>query len=484
MSFKSRIIGVIVVVIVLVWSYRSIEKLDAYTSGDSYCISCHAHTDARQSWVLSSHYSTDSTKRIGCVDCHLPPKESIDYWPQKIKAGTSDLYSYYFKDHAKINWAEKSDIENALHFTPKESCISCHENLFPFSLSAKGEKSHLYYRSNEDELHCINCHIGVGHGVHKAIHGQNMSLLKKMTTDSVIWFTEANRISSFENYKEQIPGSDVSFDMIAIPSGSFQMAIYANNKFKKKPVSRKEIQLSRFFMAKVELSWDAYLVFLRDVESEGRVHADEVNSNDIDVITGATPPWGDPAQGWGMGQRPAISMTWQAAHTYCKWLSKKTGKTYRLPTEAEWEYACGTNSIEYETVSEAEFNSMIIYRDNSEAKTHLPEALLANSRGLINMLGNVKEFCSNWYSSNPFENEIDSILFNPKGPRNGKERVIKGGSYRSKQEDVRVNYRESTQHDNWLKTDPQMPKSIWWYSDCRDVGFRLVCEWDESSEKQ
>jgi len=473
--FKSEIIGVIVVVVVFVLGYRSIEKLNTYTSTDSYCISCHVHTEADQAWVLSSHYKTDLGELIHCIDCHLPPKESSDYWPEKIKAGSKDLYAYYFKDHAKINWAKKSEIEIAVRFTPKKSCLHCHQNLFPFDLSGKGEKAHLYYRRNENDLHCINCHKGVGHGDHKSMYEHNMSLLKRQKINEPI-FTKPTILEGFKNFIETIPGSKVSFDMIAIPSGSFEMIIYANNNFRKKPIGSKQVKLSSFFMAKVELTWDAYMAFLTDVESEGR--SQELESDTIDAMSGATPPWGDPSQGWGMGQRPAISMTWQAANVYCLWLSEKTGKTYRLPTEAEWEYACGSN-INWDDI---ELKKRIIYHDNSDRKTELPENLKANTIGLVNMQGNVKEFCSDWYGDNPFINVIDSLLINPKGPLKGEERVLKGGSFRSKKKEIRNNYRDKTQHDEWLKTDPQMPKSIWWYSDCRDVGFRLVCEWD--SEEQ
>lgn len=482
MSSKSKIIGVIVVVIILVLGYRSIEKMDAYTSRDSYCISCHVHIEADHFWGLSSHYKTESGEQIHCVDCHLPPKESADYWPAKIKAGSKDLYAYYFKNHDKINWAEKSEIENAARFTPKESCISCHENLFPFDLSKKGEKAHLYYRRNEADLHCINCHKGVGHGDSKPMYEQNTSFLKRRDTSNEIIHAKSTKVEDFKDFIETIPGSSVSFDMIAIPSGSFEMKIYADNDFRKKANRIQKIKLSLFFMAKVELTWNAYRAFLTDVKSEGRV-LDSETEKDLDAISGATPPWGDPAQRWGMGQRPAISMTWLAANMYCKWLSKKTGKTYRLPTEAEWEYACGTHSKSMHRLSDEELDSLVIYRDNSKGKTHLPGGMKANAFGLLNMLGNVKEFCSDWYSDHPFENKIDSLLCNPQGPGKGKERVIKGGSYRSKKKQVQANFRESTQHDKWLKTDPQMPKSIWWYSDCRDVGFRLVCEWNGENKK-
>ncbi len=480
--FRVKIIGVIVVIGLIVL-YCTIEKLDAYTSKDSFCISCHVHTEADQSWVLSSHYKTDLGEEIHCIDCHLPPKESADYWPAKIKAGSQDLYAYHFKDHDKFNWPEKSEIENAVRFTPKESCINCHDNLFPFDLSKKGEKAHLYYRRNEADLHCINCHKGVGHGDSTTMYEPNTSFLKRQENILPI-HTKSAKVERFKNYTETIPGSSVSFDMIAIPSGEFEMSIYPNNRFKHAPLVRKKIYLSSFFMAKVELTWDAYRAFLTDVESEGREQAQVNDSIEADVISGATPPWGDPAQGWGMGQRPAISMTWQAANIYCRWLSEKTGKTYRLPTEAEWEYACRANSDLQDNWTDEEMANRIIFRNNSSGKTHLPEGMKANAFGLVNMLGNVKEFCSDWYAGNPFENKTETLLFNPKGPMVGMERVIKGGSYRSKKENVRVDYRESTQHDKWLRTDPQMPKSIWWYSDCRDVGFRLVCEWDGDIEKQ
>ena len=472
-----KLITIVLLAFVLMLSlYLSVTKLDSYTSTDTYCISCHVHTHADESWRLSSHYSMDSTKSVSCVDCHLPPNGSADYWPAKIKAGSKDLYSYYFKDHAKINWEAKSEIENAVHFTPKESCIKCHQNLFPFDLSEKGEKAHLYYLRKEDELHCINCHISVGHGENNMIKDRDGFVFKKIRDNSVKPFTRATKINTFKNFKEQIPGSNVSFEMIAIPVGEFEMSIYSDNKFKLKPIVQKKIRIAPFFMGKIELTWDAYQAFLSDVESEGRNYADR--SAEVDVISGASPPWGDPAQGWGMGQRPAISMTWQAATVYCKWLSQKTGKTYRLPTEAEWQYACGENAVEKWT--DDELGLRVVYRGNSRGKTQLSEGLKENDFGLINMLGNVKEFCSDWYVDNPFIYLNDSILDNPKGPKYGTERVVRGGSYRSDKDILRSDFRKSTDHDKWLKTDPQMPKSIWWYSDCKDVGFRLVCEWEKA----
>jgi sulfatase modifying factor 1 len=217
-----------------------------------------------------------------------------------------------------------------------------------------------------------------------------------------------------------------------------------------------------------------------------------------DAITGATPPWGAPDQGWGKGNRPAITMTHHAATVYCQWLSQVTGKKYRLPTEAEWEYAArgGTTGPYFfegdakDYTSEGFFkklfgadtsniNAYVIYKENSGAKTQEPGIVKPNPFGLKNMLGNVAEFCQDWYAPDAYASYPtgNKAIINPKGPSEGTEHVIRGGSYLSDAKDVRIASRDHTLRESWLVTDPQIPKSIWWYSDSRHVGFRVVCEW-------
>jgi formylglycine-generating enzyme required for sulfatase activity len=104
-----------------------------------------------------------------------------------------------------------------------------------------------------------------------------------------------------------------------------------------------------------------------------------------------------------------------------------------------------------------------------------------NPFGLKNMLGNVYEFCSDYYSPTTYEGYKKGVA-NPRGPKRGQERVIRGGSYKSDAKDVRSATRDHTRTQAWLVTDPQMPKSVWWYSDSNDVGFRVVCEVDENIE--
>ena len=95
------------------------------------------------------------------------------------------------------------------------------------------------------------------------------------------------------------------------------------------------------------------------------------------------------------------------------------------------------------------------------------------------MSGNVAEFCLDFYSPDTYKADTVAAV-NPRGPVRGQEHVIRGGSFKSDASDVRSAARDYTKTKAWLVTDPQMPKSIWWYSDCIDVGFRVVCEADSS----
>lgn len=238
---------------------------------------------------------------------------------------------------------------------------------------------------------------------------------------------------------------------------------------------QRKVTVDSFFIAEVEVTWDEYMEFYRQTAAEGRTTDTEgtrLKHDAVDAVTGATPPYGKPDQNWGMGQRPAISMSWHAAETYCRWLSLVTGKPYRLPSEAEWEYACraGTQTPYFIVGDPAGFekkglfggkpdtaviNTYVVYQGNSPSRTQEPSSVKANPWGLKNMSGNVAEFCSDLYEGTD-------------------EHVIRGGSYRDDASGVRSAVRDYTRTEDWLKTDPQMPKSIWWYSDCFFVGFRVA----------
>lgn len=482
-----------------VWGHQAVE----YSSTDEFCASCHVHPHVFASWKLSTHFDNQSGIKVHCVDCHLPP-DGQGYMVQKAKLGLKDLYGFMTKDSAQFNWEAKRTVEQAPHFTYKVSCIKCHANLFPLKLNKEGQDAHLYYTQNEAKLECTNCHLHVGHYDPNAKHASNSDFGKGSGANQLV-YTEGAKVENFANFKETIPGSTISFSMIAIPGGKYTIGSPENEPYRRKDEGpAKEVQISPFYMAEVEVSWDEFLVFYRQTGREGRttdVKVAPVNEA-LDAVSGPTPPYGQPDQNWGMGNRPAITMRYATAETYCKWLSMKTGKKYRLPTEAEWEYACRAGSQtpyffagdpkKYSKdrlmnrlfgADTTNINRYIVYSSNSMAKTQRPDKIKPNAFGLKNMLGNVAEFCSDWYAADAYA-ALTAGTKDPKGPSSGTEHVIRGGSFKSEPTDVRSAARDFTKDEAWMKTDPQIPKSIWWYSDCNMVGFRVVCELDETTGKK
>lgn len=473
------------------------NKVSSITSSDQYCMSCHIHPWAEETWKLSAHHNNRTGVTVHCVECHLPPKGE-GYLFAKAKHGAIDVYGKLFKDSSKINWESKKLLENAKGFTYEKSCIKCHQNLFPVTLSVNGSNAHLAYINAKEEPkpNCINCHLNVGHFDKNTKHEHNANFGVDAAASQVV-FTAPTKVEKFENFTENVPGTTVAFDMVAIPGGSFNMGSPDNEPLRKPdegPVHK--VKLTKFWMGKVEVSWNEYLVFFQATGSQGRTEGQVIAHKDVDAITGPTPPWGAPDQGWGKGTRPAITMSWKAANVYCEWLSKVTGKKYRLPTEAEWEYACrGNTTTPYffdgdpkKFTSKGIFKkifgsdttaiaSRIVYAENSSSKTKDPSEVKENPFGLKNMLGNVAEFCSDYYAPNAYKTAVGEMV-DPKGPESGQEHVLRGGSFKSDAKDVRSASRDFTKSKAWLVTDPQMPKSVWWYSDCIDNGFRVVCEAD------
>lgn len=235
-----------------------------------------------------------------------------------------------------------------------------------------------------------------------------------------------------------------------------------------------KVAVSPFWMAKTEVTWDEYEEFYFGMNPEGL--ASDVQTS-VDAVSRPTPPYGAPDLGWGAGKRPAMSMTFFAATKYCEWLSTLTGKKYRLPTSAEWEYACraGTQTSYFFGDDASQLGEYAWYKDNSSAKSYEAAAKKPNPWGLLDMLGNVSEFCNDFYSAEDYKRfPPEGCPKDPQGPEEGKEHVIRGGSYREEAKEMRSAARQHTTEEGCLVTDPNFPKSKWWYSDCFHTGFRVV----------
>ncbi len=485
-------LGIVIGILALVM----VRAGNSTTSTDRFCESCHVHPQATTSWKLSTHYSTKSGVVIHCVECHLPPG-GISYVIQKTRLGVRDAVSKLLKDPEKFDWDERSQLEHAKSYTFRESCIDCHSNLFPLQLTDKGEEAHLYYEQKEDELRCINCHLYVGHFDPDATQDIDFGIT---TTVEREVYTRPAEVEGFTDFTEQIPGTSVDFGMVAIPGGTFTLGSPPDERYRRSDEGpQRQVRVSSFWMGRVEVTWDEFEAWYRATAGEGRTDTRALDAQadpGVDAVTGATPPYVPPDQGWGRGERPAITMTHHAALAYCEWLSSVTGKRYRLPTEAEWEYASrgGTETPYFfegdaKNFTEKRFwnrlfgirsdaiDPWVIYAGNSGGKTQTAENISPNPFGLINMLGNVREFCLDWYAADTYTAwRAGSVVIDPRGPASGSEHVVRGGSFRSDPADARSASRDRTRVEAWLMTDPQIPKSLWWYSDCIDVGFRVVCE--------
>ena len=484
----------IVLVVCMIGFNQAMEK----TSTDESCMACHVHPDAENSWKQSVHYNNKSGAKVGCASCHLPPQGTLSHFTVKARMGMAHMWAYMTKNKDKINWEKMGELEHAQKTVFNKSCEACHVNLYPDSISDEGTTAHLYYEDNKvkQNLQCISCHLDAGHFIANYKHEK---MVGKAKVNSDVHYAKATPVTQFKNFKETVPGTAAAIDMVAIPGGTFEMGSTEDEAFHQDdeaPVHK--VKVSPFFMGEYEITWDQYWAFYNETMSEGRtpprvVYANNTRPN-IDAVTGPTPPFGFPDQGWGMGNRPAITMTHYAAETFCQWLSLKTGKKYRLPTEAEWEYAArggkttpyffDGNPKSFSTkgfwnkifgADTAVITRYVIYAGNSDDKSQEPDKVKANPYGLKNMLGNVMEYCSDWYAKDAYS-KVKGGAVNPKGPASGKEHVVRGGSFADDASMTRCASRAHTEHDAWLKTDPQNPKSIWWYSDIKGIGFRVVCE--------
>ena len=166
----------------------------------------------------------------------------------------------------------------------------------------------------------------------------------------------------------------------------------------------------------------------------------EVTFEEYDVYCEATGAKKPDDEGWGRGERPVINVSWYDAKDFCEWLSKESGKTYRLPTEAEWEYAArGDNSSRaYKYAGSNNIKSIAWYYNNSGNKTHPVGQKSANELGLYDMSGNVCEWCSDWYG-----NYSSNSQTNPRGVSSEGRRVRRGGSWFSNAKDCRPSFRNS-----------------------------------------
>ncbi len=286
-------------------------------------------------------------------------------------------------------------------------------------------------------------------------------------------------------YVETIPNTDMKFEMMPIPGGTFTMGSPAGERKRSDDEGpQHQVTIRPFWMEKTEVTWDEYDLFafsqdiLRKKQQGVDLAKQPETEKSADAITRPTPPYTDETFGFGREGHPVINITHHAAMEYCRWVSAKTGKTYRLPTEAEWEYACraGSRTAYYFGGDAAKLGQYAWYMDNSDARPHPVGKKKPNAWGLYDMLGNVAEWCLDRYDKDFYKTfKPDVPVLSPvliptqeKYPD-----VVRGGSWDDQASSLRCAARRASSED-WSQQDPQRPQSIWWHTDATFVGFRVV----------
>ena len=207
-----------------------------------------------------------------------------------------------------------------------------------------------------------------------------------------------------------------------------------------KPIHR--VTLSDFAIGKYEVTVGLYLQFCTETNTNWPEWLEK--GNKYHVETGNDPYYKNKGyQRKGSENLPIVGVSWNDAAAYCQWLSSKTNKNYRLPTEAEWEYAArgGNQSKGFKYSGSNTIEDVAWYSANSGSKTHPVGTKGANELGIYDMSGNVWEWCSDWYDENYYKN---SVAQNPKGAQSGSLRVLRGGSWYSNVNNCRSSFRNRT----------------------------------------
>jgi formylglycine-generating enzyme required for sulfatase activity len=280
---------------------------------------------------------------------------------------------------------------------------------------------------------------------------------------------------------------DVKFDMVPIPAGEFLMGS-PETETGRKPDEGPQIRvkIEPFWMGAREVTWDEYKSFVyRETpmwKKDGEKTKELSGKDVVDAVTGPSVPYVDPTFGMGEKGRPAISMTEHSALKYCQWLSAQTGHFYRLPTEAEWEYAAraGTRTGWFWGADEEKLKDFAWYFDNSEVNgmpvTHPVGQKKPSPWGLYDIYGNVAEWTLDQYAADWYAREAAraSVHDNPfHKPVTRYPRTVRGGSWDDYAADCRSASRGASRRE-WKQQDPASPKSLWQHTNAQTVGFRIV----------
>ena len=301
---------------------------------------------------------------------------------------------------------------------------------------------------------------------------------------------EAASEAEMKAYSEVIEQTEIEIDLVPISGGQFLMGS-PDSEAQRQPDEGPQhlVQVAPFWIGKYEITWEQYEIWGDELDILRRNLAGASTTPRDTVADGVTRPteaYTDMSFGMGMGRHPAICMTQHAARMYCRWLSAKTGRAYRLPTEAEWEYACraGTTTAYSYGDDSDQLSVYGWYDENSDEAYHKVGLKRPNSWGLYDMHGNVAEWVLDQYQDDFYARQPTQIVNNPLAvPMQLYPRVVRGGGWDDETSMLRSAARDGSSED-WKEQDPQIPQSIWFHTDALGVGFRIVRSLVEPTDEE
>ncbi len=289
-------------------------------------------------------------------------------------------------------------------------------------------------------------------------------------------------------YEFSIPGTDISIEMVPVPGGTYKMGSPDDEEGRVEDEGPQiDVVVDPMWVAKTEINWAQYKEYMKlysifkDFESDSDRKV--TDDNKVDAITAPTPLY-EPTFTYEYGEdpeQPAVTMTQYAAQQYTKWLSLVTGDQYRLPTEAEWEYAArGGTTSPYSWGDDVDaIEDFAWYFDNTDDGPQAVGDKKPNSFGLHDMHGSAAEWTVNQYTADGYQcfanqqpiKAVDAVNW----PETASSCVVRGGSWEMDAEQLRSASRLASDDEAWKESDPNFPRSPWWFTDdpARGVGFRL-----------
>ena len=439
--------------------YRLDSKADAFAGGENYAketIVPKKPDGSAVYWMTAEEHTSDDI---------MPPKKPLTVEQQNI-------LKVWIEEGAE--WPEGVTLEEKPRMDFKINILPLLSRGGPFK---KEEQTMLRLWVEQGAVWPADLKLGGG-GTEPSGPADNLELVK-LIRENILATTKEKTEAEMKDYTAEIPKTGVKFDMVAIKGGEFLMGSPADEAGRMEDEGpQNKVKVEPFWMGKFEVTWNMYEPFMITGIARNKDGSPEnipADAAPIDIISSPTTPYTEMSFGMGTDGYPAICMTEHAASKFCEWLSAQTGHYYRLPTEAEWEYACRAGTTgPYSCPADQLADFAVLDPEQVRVGYEKVGTKKPNPWGLYDMHGNVMEWCLDQYLADTYSTRKGKVSESPLAiPTTLYPRVARGGSWYDPAEELR-SARRIASNENWKVQDPQLPKSIWYHTDALWLGFRII----------